>query len=144
MGRLGERPRTGSSHGLEDVRRPGRARPAVAAHEAGIRFVHQDLADRTGVAVSGGDGAPQEAPHTPIGATLGRYSAVFLFAYFAPAFGVKGLQLSFGPGTFWIQPLFQGAALMIAVALASRQITHTRRCRRAQARRTGPDDASVT
>jgi ribose transport system permease protein len=67
-----------------------------------------------------------------------------LIAYFALAFGVKGLQLSFGPGTFWIQPLFQGAALLIAVALASRQITHTRRSRRAQARRTGPDDGSAT
>lgn len=56
-----------------------------------------------------------------------------LIAYFALAFGVKGLQLSFGPGTFWIQPLFQGAALLIAVGLASRQVTQTRRSRRAQA-----------
>jgi len=56
-----------------------------------------------------------------------------LVAYFALAFGVKGLQLTFGPGTFWIQPLFQGAALLIAVALASRQIGRTRRGRRAQA-----------
>ena len=55
-----------------------------------------------------------------------------LVAYFALAFGVKGLQLAFGPGTFWIQPLFQGAALLIAVALASRQIGRTRRSRRAQ------------
>jgi ribose transport system permease protein len=55
-----------------------------------------------------------------------------LVAYFALAFGVKGLQLSFGPGTFWIQPLFQGTALLIAVALASRQIGRTRRSRRAQ------------
>jgi ribose transport system permease protein len=54
-------------------------------------------------------------------------------AYFALAFGVKGLQLSFGPGTFWIQPLFQGAALLIAVALASRQVAQTRRSRREQA-----------
>ncbi|MCW2498456.1 MAG: hypothetical protein JWN87_132 [Frankiales bacterium] len=56
-----------------------------------------------------------------------------LVAYFALAFGIKGLQLAFGPGTFWIQPLFQGAALLIAVALASRQITQTRKSRRAQA-----------
>jgi ribose transport system permease protein len=56
-----------------------------------------------------------------------------LVAYFALAFGVKGLQLSFGPGTFWIQPLFQGAALLIAVALASRQVAQTRRSRREQA-----------
>jgi ribose transport system permease protein len=55
-----------------------------------------------------------------------------LVAYFALAFGVKGLQLAFGPGTFWIQPLFQGAALLIAVALASRQIGRTRRSRRTQ------------
>lgn len=55
-----------------------------------------------------------------------------LVAYFALAFGVKGLQLAFGPGTFWIQPLFQGTALLIAVALASRQIGRTRRSRRAQ------------
>ena len=32
-----------------------------------------------------------------------------LVAYYTLAFGVKGLQLAFGPGTFWIQPLFQGA-----------------------------------
>lgn len=56
-----------------------------------------------------------------------------LVAYFALAFGVKGLQLAFGPGTFWIQPLFQGSALLIAVALASRQVAQTRRSRRAQA-----------
>lgn len=67
-----------------------------------------------------------------------------LIAYFALAFGVKGLQLSFGPGTFWIQPLFQGAALLIAVALASRQITHTWRSRRARARGAGSDDAPTT
>lgn len=56
-----------------------------------------------------------------------------LVAYFALAFGVKGLQLAFGPGTFWIQPLFQGAALLFAVALASRQVARTRRSRKAQA-----------
>ena len=55
-----------------------------------------------------------------------------LVAYFALAFGVKGLQLAFGPGTFWIQPLFQGAALLIAVALASREVGETRRSRRLQ------------
>jgi len=55
-----------------------------------------------------------------------------LVAYFALAFGVKGLQLAFGPGTFWIQPLFQGTALLIAVALASRQIGRTWRSRRAE------------
>ena len=55
-----------------------------------------------------------------------------LVAYFTLAFGVKGLQLAFGPGTFWIQPLFQGAALLIAVALASRVVGETRRSRRVQ------------
>jgi ribose transport system permease protein len=55
-----------------------------------------------------------------------------LIAYFALAFGVKGLQIAFGPGTFWIQPLFQGAALLMAVALASRVVGRTRRSRRAQ------------
>ena len=55
-----------------------------------------------------------------------------LVAYFTLAFGVKGLQLAFGPGTFWIQPLFQGAALLIAVALASRVVGETRRSRRQQ------------
>lgn len=53
-----------------------------------------------------------------------------LVAYFALAFGVKGLQIAFGPGTFWIQPLFQGAALLIAVALASRMVGQTRRSKR--------------
>ena len=53
-----------------------------------------------------------------------------LVAYYTLAFGVKGLQLAFGPGTFWIQPLFQGLALLIAVALASRVVGETRRSRR--------------
>ena len=52
-----------------------------------------------------------------------------LVAYFALAYGVKGLQIAFGPGTFWIQPLFQGATLLIAVALASRVVGQTRRSR---------------
>jgi len=37
------------------------------------------------------------------------------------AFGVKGLQLTFTSGTAWIEPLFEGVSLLIAVALASRQ-----------------------
>ena len=37
------------------------------------------------------------------------------------AFGVKGLQLTFTTGTAWIEPLFEGVSLLIAVALASRQ-----------------------
>ena len=72
-----------------------------------------------------------------------------LVAYFALAFGVKGLQLAFGPGTFWIQPLFQGAALLIAVALASREVGETRRSRRLQREATlaaeaGPTPVSTT
>lgn len=42
-------------------------------------------------------------------------------AYFALAFGIKGLQLVAGPGTVWIGPAFEGAALVLAVALAARQ-----------------------
>ncbi len=55
-----------------------------------------------------------------------------LVAYFALAFGVKGLQLKWGPSTYWIQTLFQGASLLIAVSLASREITRTRASKRAQ------------
>jgi ribose transport system permease protein len=42
-------------------------------------------------------------------------------AVFALAFGVKGLQLSFSHGTEWIEPLFTGTSLLLAVAFASRQ-----------------------
>jgi ribose transport system permease protein len=42
-----------------------------------------------------------------------------LIAYFALAFGIEGLTLEFGGGAFWISPLFQGAALILAVAVAS-------------------------
>ena len=44
-----------------------------------------------------------------------------LIALYALAFGVKGLQLTFTSGTAWIEPLFEGVSLLIAVALASRQ-----------------------
>ncbi len=44
-----------------------------------------------------------------------------LIAVYALAFGVKGLQLTFTTGTAWIEPLFEGVSLLIAVALASRQ-----------------------
>jgi len=50
-----------------------------------------------------------------------------IVAFFALALGVKGLQLQFGPGTFWIDPLFQGVALIIAVSFASRQVLQKRR-----------------
>jgi ribose transport system permease protein len=44
-----------------------------------------------------------------------------LIAVFALAFGVKGLQLTFSSGTEWIEPLFEGTSLLLAVAFASRQ-----------------------
>lgn len=44
-----------------------------------------------------------------------------IIAMYALAFGVKGLQLRFPTNSFWIEPLFEGVALIIAVALASRQ-----------------------
>jgi ribose transport system permease protein len=53
-----------------------------------------------------------------------------VIAYFALAFGVKGLELQYGPSTYWIEPLFQGLALLIAVAFATRQVHQTRRGRR--------------
>jgi ribose transport system permease protein len=66
-----------------------------------------------------------------------------LVAYFTLAFGVKGLQLAFGPGTFWIQPLFQGVALLVAVALASRDVGETRRSRREQREATLAAEAAI-
>ena len=42
-----------------------------------------------------------------------------LLAFFALAFGVQGLTLQFGAGTFWVNPLFQGVALILAVGVAS-------------------------
>ena len=42
-----------------------------------------------------------------------------LIAFFALAFGIQGLTLQFGAGTFWVSPLFQGGALIVAVAVAS-------------------------
>lgn len=44
-----------------------------------------------------------------------------LIAYFALAFGVQGLALSASSASAWSQPLFQGVALIIAVALAVRR-----------------------
>jgi ribose transport system permease protein len=45
------------------------------------------------------------------------------------AFGVKGLQLAFSTGVYWITPLFNGIAVVVAVALASRRVAATRRRR---------------
>jgi len=44
-----------------------------------------------------------------------------LIAVYALAFGVKGLQLFFSAGTYWIEPLFEGLSLLGAVAIASRK-----------------------
>lgn len=42
-------------------------------------------------------------------------------AVYTLAFGVKGLQLAFEAGVYWITPLFNGVALVVAVTLASRK-----------------------
>ena len=44
-----------------------------------------------------------------------------IVAVYTLAFGVKGLQLAFANGVYWITPLFNGLALVVAVALASRR-----------------------
>jgi ribose transport system permease protein len=45
-----------------------------------------------------------------------------LIAYFALAFGIQGLALSSSSGAVWSQPLFEGVALIVAVAFASRPV----------------------
>jgi ribose transport system permease protein len=63
-------------------------------------------------------------------------------AYFALAFGIKGLQLVAGPGTVWIGPVFEGTALLVAVALAARQgVIRIRRPRAGAAPPSGAGDA---
>ncbi|HEX9995474.1 MAG TPA: ABC transporter permease [Acidimicrobiales bacterium] len=52
-----------------------------------------------------------------------------ILAVYTLAFGVKGLQLAFTSGVYWITPLFNGIALVVAVALASRQVAAVRRRR---------------
>jgi len=66
-----------------------------------------------------------------------------LIAVYALAFGVKGLQLAFEGGVYWITPLFNGLALLIAVALASRKALPRLRLRSEE---DGPpmDDRSTT
>jgi ribose transport system permease protein len=53
-----------------------------------------------------------------------------IIAVYTLAFGVKGLQLAFENGVFWITPLFNGVALIVAVVLASRRGAIVRRRRR--------------
>ena len=50
-----------------------------------------------------------------------------VLAVYTLAFGVKGLQLAFQEGVYWITPLFNGLALIVAVALASRRVGAGRR-----------------
>ncbi len=50
-----------------------------------------------------------------------------MLAVYTLAFGVKGLQLAFQEGVYWITPLFNGLALIVAVALASRRVGAGRR-----------------
>ena len=53
-----------------------------------------------------------------------------LIAYFALAFGIYGLQLAASGAAAWSRPLFEGVALVIAVALASRPATRKLKARR--------------
>lgn len=52
-----------------------------------------------------------------------------LVALYTLAFGVKGLQLAFSASEFWVTPLFNGVALLVAVSLASYQRVRTIRMR---------------
>ena len=56
-----------------------------------------------------------------------------ILAVYTLAFGVKGLQLAFSGGVYWITPLFNGVALVLAVALASRQHAGDKRRRSLEA-----------
>jgi ribose transport system permease protein len=55
-----------------------------------------------------------------------------LIAYFALAFGIQGLALSSSSGAVWSQPLFEGVALIVAVAFASRPVVAKLRERAAE------------
>ena len=61
-------------------------------------------------------------------------------AVYTLAFGVKGLQLAFSGGVYWITPLFNGLALLVAVALASRKAIPKLRPKVVER----PDDSSAT
>jgi ribose transport system permease protein len=45
-----------------------------------------------------------------------------VLAVYTLAFGVKGLQLAFQDGVYWITPTFNGLALLVAVSLATKSI----------------------
>ena len=66
-----------------------------------------------------------------------------ILAVYTLAFGVKGLQLAFASGVYWITPLFNGVALVVAVGLASRKVAAIRRLRRLEPPQ-APDPAPVT
>jgi ribose transport system permease protein len=67
-----------------------------------------------------------------------------VLAVYTLAFGVKGLQLAFSTGVYWITPLFNGIALVLAVALASRRLAADRRRRSLEAApAAGEPDASA-
>jgi ribose transport system permease protein len=62
-----------------------------------------------------------------------------LIAYFALAFGVQGLLLWKGEAAAYSEPLFQGTALVVAVALAARPVSRKLKERKAEnERRTRP------
>jgi ribose transport system permease protein len=50
-----------------------------------------------------------------------------LIAYFALAFGIQGLALTSSSAAVWSQPLFQGVALIVAVAIVSMPALRRRR-----------------
>jgi ribose transport system permease protein len=62
-----------------------------------------------------------------------------LIAYFALAFGIQGLALSSSSGAVWSQPLFEGLALIIAVAFASRPVVAKLRERSSENRASAND-----
>jgi ribose transport system permease protein len=56
-----------------------------------------------------------------------------LIAYFALAFGIQGLALTSSSAAVWSQPLFQGVALIVAVALTTLPAIRKRRMKAALA-----------
>lgn len=66
-----------------------------------------------------------------------------LVAYFTLAFGIQGLTLSLGSSGAWAAPLFEGVALIVAVAVASRPVIRNLRARKAAADIVPDADASA-
>jgi ribose transport system permease protein len=66
-----------------------------------------------------------------------------LLAVYTLAFGVEGLQLAVGAGVYWVTPLFNGVALLVAVVLAVRRSGRKLRRKEANASAAG-DGASGT